>query len=166
MWLLRDYTLGLGHCSLSKQLRNSVLNSLNSAKVYIMEQHTAAELTFHNDGKQMIGGWQNKFSKFNHPKLIFVVVSSWVVQTNMLWKTRIGNTTMLSWTSLSTEWSIVWAQVAKWWITVCYLNFAFIALTNIFCWRSVLEALLKRGSKVVLTCSNEAAAYEEHKRLR
>ena len=41
-----------------------------------MEQHTAAELTFHNDGKQMIGGWQNKFSKFNHPKLIFVVVSS------------------------------------------------------------------------------------------
>ena len=42
MWLLRDYTLGLGHCALSKQLRNSVENSLNSAKVYIMEQHTAA----------------------------------------------------------------------------------------------------------------------------
>ena len=76
MWLLRDYNSRLGHCTLSKQLRNSVLNSLNSAKVYIMEQHTAAELTFHNDGKQMIGGWQNKFSKFNHPKLIFVVVSS------------------------------------------------------------------------------------------
>ena len=73
MWLLRDYTLVSGHCTLSIQLRNSVLNSLNSAKVYIMEQHTAAELTFHNDGKQMIGGWQNKFSKFNHPKLTFVL---------------------------------------------------------------------------------------------
>ena len=42
MWLLRDYTLGLGHCALSKQLRNSVQNSLNSVNSYIMEQHTAA----------------------------------------------------------------------------------------------------------------------------
>merc|ERR1739849_24222 len=31
--------------------------------------------------------------------------------------------------------------------------------------RSVLEALLKRGSKVVLTCSNEMVAGEEQKRL-
>lgn len=31
--------------------------------------------------------------------------------------------------------------------------------------RSVLEALLKRGSKVLLTCSNKSAAFEEHKRL-
>ena len=61
MWLLRDYTLVSGHCTLSKQLRNSVLNSLNSAKVYIMEQHTAAELTFHNDGKQMMGGGRINF---------------------------------------------------------------------------------------------------------
>ena len=32
--------------------------------------------------------------------------------------------------------------------------------------RSVLEALLKRGSRVVLTSSNQALAHEEHKRLR
>ena len=32
--------------------------------------------------------------------------------------------------------------------------------------RSVLEALLKRGSKVLLTCSNKSVAFEEHKRLR
>jgi len=31
--------------------------------------------------------------------------------------------------------------------------------------RSVLEALLKRGSKVVLTCSNQSVAQEEHRRL-
>ena len=61
MWLLRDYTSGLGHCTLSKQLRNSVLNSLNSAKVYIMEQHTADEFTIHNDGKQMMGGGRINF---------------------------------------------------------------------------------------------------------
>ena len=32
--------------------------------------------------------------------------------------------------------------------------------------RSVLEALLKRGSRVVLTCSNQALAHQEQKRLR
>merc|ERR1711874_185997 len=31
--------------------------------------------------------------------------------------------------------------------------------------RSVVEALLKRGSKVLLTCSNKSVAFEEHKRL-
>ena len=48
MWLWRDYTLGLGHCALSKQLRNSVQNSLNSVNSYIMEQHTAAWWTHHS----------------------------------------------------------------------------------------------------------------------
>ena len=47
MWLLRNYTSGLGHCALSKQLRNSVQNSLNSVNSYIMEQHTAAQVTIH-----------------------------------------------------------------------------------------------------------------------
>jgi len=31
--------------------------------------------------------------------------------------------------------------------------------------RSVVEALLKRGSKVLLTCSDKSVAFEEHKRL-
>ena len=32
--------------------------------------------------------------------------------------------------------------------------------------RSVLEALLKKGSRVVLTCSNQALAHAEQRRLR
>ena len=78
MWLLRDYTLGLGHCALSKQLRNSVQNSLNSVNSYIMEQHTAAQLTIHKQcwkaDDDMMGGGRINFQ--NQPKLIFVVVSS------------------------------------------------------------------------------------------